>query len=88
MKIFILLILLFASNSYADEKPLEKTKLWTFTFIRNSTYIYPYEKYAYKDTFAGYRNKGNETVTNFEFSVRKKFENSNLVLQNVLKFEF
>jgi hypothetical protein len=77
MKILILLSLLLASNIYADDKPIEKAKIWTFTFIRNSTYIFPYEKYAFKDTFGGYRNKANETVTNFEFSVRKKFENSN-----------
>lgn len=77
MKKIILTILLASSSVYSVQNADQKEKLWTFTFIRNSTYLFPYEKYEFKDTIGGYRNKGNETVNNFEFSFKKKFENSN-----------
>ncbi|PJZ43774.1 hypothetical protein [Leptospira brenneri] len=76
MKKIILTILLLSPAIYSQTNSDQKSKLWTITFIRNSTYLFPYEKYEFKDTFGGYRNKSNETVNNYEFSLKKKFENS------------
>ncbi|PKA10620.1 hypothetical protein CH372_18430 [Leptospira meyeri] len=77
MKKLILILILISSSAHSETNPDQRTKLWTFAFIRNSTYLFPYEKYEFKDTFGGYRNKGNETVNNFEFSFKKRFEDSN-----------
>lgn len=77
MKKIILTIFLISNSLLAEVDTKEKPKLWTFIFARNSTYIFPYEKYAYKSVFSGYRNDSNRTTTNFEFIVRRKLEDTN-----------
>ncbi|EOQ87921.1 hypothetical protein LEP1GSC202_3511 [Leptospira yanagawae serovar Saopaulo str. Sao Paulo = ATCC 700523] len=87
MKKLILILFLVSSSVYSEANTDQKNKLWTFTFIRNSTYLFPYEKYEFRDTFGGYRNKGNETVNNFEFSFKKRFQDSNFsVYTDFLEF--
>ncbi|MGE8723281.1 hypothetical protein ACO2KH_18300 [Leptospira terpstrae] len=87
MKRIILIILLTNSAVFSETVSDQKLKLWTLTFIRNSTYLYPYEKYEFRDTIGGYRNKTNETVNNFEFSFKKRLENSNFSIYTDF-FEF
>lgn len=76
----ILILILISSQLYSETNEDYKRKQWTLTFNRNSTHLYPYEKYAFKDVFAGYRNKSDETVNNYEFTFKKRFENSNFAV--------